>query len=644
MITFFRNALSSWITMALFGLILLAFLITGFGSGGSGSLGNLGIGGSDIAKIGSIRISEADLSARINAELEGARQQNPGMTLADFDKQGGIDSTIDRLINSRTILAFAARHDLVISERLVDSEIAKNPLFKGLTGKFDRDRMSQVLGQRRLTEETFREDLRANLLADQLIPTAAVATQAPMEVATAYANLQLEQREGVAVMLPTTSYLRAAPTAAEVETFYKRNLTRYTVPELRSVRYAIFDRSAVAQKSKPTDADVAEAFKAQSGKFAGKQLRVLTQVIAADEAKAKALAAAVSGGGAIGELAKKAGLEATTLSALDKAGFSALSAPNVADAAFAAEEGKLTSPVKSGLGWHVVRVDSIKQVAGKSLDQARAELLPAISQRKAAEAMQDMISRIEGKIEDGATFDEVVKSEGFTVITTPTLTASGIAPGDAAFKSNADMPLLLKDAFLSEADDDATVITLPGEDRHALYDLAQVVPSAAKPLNAIREQVTKEAQIDRASRAARKAAFDLAAQINKGIPIPKALAAAGQKNARPIGAVRQQVRQAGEKAPPALITLFELAKGKAKAVEAPGDAGYVVVALEKLTPGTSAAIPQLREAVRAELSRVTANEYVGQLLTSMKMAVGVTRNEDAISGFKARLLKGNGGQ
>jgi peptidyl-prolyl cis-trans isomerase D len=39
MISFIRNALSSWLVLGLFALILLAFLITGFGTGGTGGLG-----------------------------------------------------------------------------------------------------------------------------------------------------------------------------------------------------------------------------------------------------------------------------------------------------------------------------------------------------------------------------------------------------------------------------------------------------------------------------------------------------------------------------------------------------------------------------------------------------------------------------
>jgi peptidyl-prolyl cis-trans isomerase D len=642
MITFFRNALSSWITLALFGLILIAFLITGFGTGGSGSLSNLALGGGDIAKIGSITISEAELSNRVNAELEGARQQTPGLTLAEFDKSGGVDSTIDRLINSRTVLAFAKKHGLVISDRLVDSEMIKNPLFKGVTGKFDRSRMLQVLEQRRISEDTHRDDLRASLLGDQIIPMAAVSTQAPAEIANAYANLQLERREGAAVVIATSAYLGQPATAQETEAYYKRNLARYTVPELRSVRYAVFDQSAVAGKAVPNDADLAAAYKAQAERYAGKQMRVLTQVIAPDEAKAKALVAA--GAGAFSDAAKKAGLEATTLAEQDKPGFAALSSTAVADAAFAANQGSIATPVKSGLGWHVVRVDTVRQIAGKSLEQAKAELMPALVQRKSAEAMQDLIARIEDKVDDGATFDDVVKAEGLTVTTTPVLSAGGIAPNDPGFKPGAELGPILKDAFLSESDDDATVISVPGDDRHALYDLDKIVPSAPRPLAAIRDQVAKDAQTDRAQRATRKAAFDLAAAINKGTPFAKALATSGQKGATPLAAVRQAVRQAGEKAPPALITLFQLAKGKAKAVEAPEGAGYVVVALERLTPGTAAAVPELRDAVRAELSRATANEYVGQLLTAMKADVGATRNEEAIRRFKTNMLKSGAGQ
>jgi peptidyl-prolyl cis-trans isomerase D len=160
MIGFIRKYLTSWFVLALFALILLAFMLTDFSSG-QGGLGALGGSGERVAKIGSQSVTTNDVANRVNAEFELARQEKPGLTMAEFDKQGGIDGVVDRLINSRTIIAYAEKHGMVVSERLIDSEIAKTQAFFDPTGKFDRTRYLQLIGQRRLTEADHREDVRA---------------------------------------------------------------------------------------------------------------------------------------------------------------------------------------------------------------------------------------------------------------------------------------------------------------------------------------------------------------------------------------------------------------------------------------------------------------------------------------------------
>jgi peptidyl-prolyl cis-trans isomerase D len=639
MIGFIRKYLTSWLVLALFGLILLAFMLGDFSSG-KGGLGAVSGSGSRIAKIGSQEVTSQDVINRVQAEFEAARQQRPGLTMAEFDAQGGIDSTIDRLINSRTIIAFAQKHGMVISERLIDSDIAKTSAFYGVTGKFDRTVYLRVIGDRRLSEDDHRLDVRASMLADQLVAASSGASRAPKELLLPYASLMLEKRFGAASFVSTAAFLGAAPTDAEVKIFYDRNLARYTVPETRVARYALFDRAQFEGKVSATDGDIEAAYKKDAAKYAASEKRVLTQVIVPTEAAAKVLTASVRSGTAIAAAAAAAGLEATTLDPQDKKSFASLSSAAAADAAFSAATSSVTDPQKSGLGWHVIRVDSATSIAGRSLAQVRAEIAPALTKRKVEEALADMIVRIEDSIADGATFEDVVKAEGLTVATTPAVTESGISPSDRAFRPSAELPAIMKDAFQSEQDDDASVVVITPGERDAVVKLDRIIPAAPKPLAGIRDQVAADAQADRASRAARKAANDLVAKVNAGAKFADAVKAAGLSELVPISGQRLEMAQAGDKAPAPLTTLFELSRGKARAIEAPGGKGYAIIALEKLEAGDAKARPDIVAATEGELSRIIGDEYTQQLLTAMKADLEIQRDQSAINQVKKSLLSG----
>ncbi len=643
MIAFIRKFLESKLVMGLFAAIILAFMITGFGSG-SGGLGNLALGGSTIAKMGSMSLSSSDATSRVQSEFEAARQEHPGLKLSDFDRQGGIDEAITRLINTRVIIAFADKHNMVISDRLIDSEIAKTPAFYGPAGKFDRNIYLSVLGQRNMNEQAHRQDVKATLLAAQIIPAATGAAKAPKGLLTPYASLLLERRFGQISFIPATRFMGSAPTDAEVKAFYDHNISRYTVPETRVVRYALFDRSRFTGKVVASEAEIEAAYKADAAKYAPSERRVITQIIAANEAAAKALVAKIRGGSSMADAAKAAGLDATTLDPQDQKTFASLSSPEAAKAAFALASGGVTDPAKSGLGWHVIHIDKIITSGGTSLAQARSEIEPKLTQRKIDAALADMVVRVEDAIDDGTTFEDVARKEGLTIVSTPAVTASGLAPANSAFKVSADLVPVLKDAFQSDAEDDASVVTVVANQSNALVKLDRVIPAAAKPLADIRAQVSAETQADIAARAARKAAIDVVAQVNAGKALSGALTGAGLPASQPLNAMRIQLTQAGDKAPPALTALFKLAPKKSRMIEAEGGKGYTILWLDRLEPGNAADKPELLTATAGSLSEAMGNEYMEQMLSAMKADLGMTRNEAAVMALKRTLLGGTATQ
>ena len=80
MISFFRKALSSWLALGLFGLILIAFLVTGFGS--PFGMESLATSGETVAKVGSSRVDSASLLASVQRDFERTKQERPELTMA----------------------------------------------------------------------------------------------------------------------------------------------------------------------------------------------------------------------------------------------------------------------------------------------------------------------------------------------------------------------------------------------------------------------------------------------------------------------------------------------------------------------------------------------------------------------------------
>lgn len=645
MISFFRRALSSWLVLGLLGLVMVAFIVTGVGT--PGGLDQLSGGGSTIANVGGQKLTTQAAAQRIQAQLDAQRQQQPGLDMSAFVRSGAVDQTLDQIVNSLAFDEFGRQQGMIISKRLIDAEIAGIPAFRGPTGNFDRTTFLAALNQRKLTEAMVRDDIAREKMLNSIVVPAAGASRAPLGLVSPYAALLLETRSGQVGFVPAAALASGpAPTEAELAQFYQRNAARYTVPETRVVRYAIFDRKRFESQVSATEAEIAAAYKANERQYAAKDNRVFTQVIVPDQAKANAIVAAVRAGTPIADAARANGGEATTLSPQDQSDFAGLATPALARAAFAAEKGAVIAPEKSGLGWHVVQVVSITRVGGKTLADVRAQLSAEVTKRKVDGAIADFVTKIEDSVADGATFDDVVKAEGLTVATTPPVTGAGVAPDQPAFKPQPELQPILRDAFLADADDDPAVATLAQGEMFAFYDLERVIPAAPRPLSAIRAQVAQDFVVDRAIRAAKAVADAIAAKTQKGMPLAEAIGSAGVRLPAPqsVTVKRMDIARAQPgQVPPTLALLFSMAPNRTKVLQSQQQPGWYIVRLSTITPGSAASQPGLIQATQNELARAIGEEYVQQLASAIRKDLAVKKNDKAIATLK-RSLTGTASQ
>jgi peptidyl-prolyl cis-trans isomerase D len=642
MLSFLRNFSKKPLGLAIFAIIVIAFIVTLYEGKAMFGGGAASTGGA-IAKVGSVSIGEAEAVRRTQNALEGARQEKPEIDLNAFVAQGGADQTVDQMINGRAFEQFAEMNGIVASRRLVDGQIASIPAFNGPNGQFDRTTYLAILEQRRIPEAQLRADFAREAVTKMLLAPVAGGARPPLGLVTPYASLLLEVRQGQVATVPSASFASNTPLSdADLNTYFQRNVAKYTVPERRVVKLAGFDRTRFEGKVAPTDAEVAAAYKAAAAKYAGRETRSFTQIIVPKQSDADALLTKVRGGTSMADAAKSLGLEALSVATTDKAAFEKLTGPKVAEAAFAAAKGGFAAVSQSGLGYHIVRVDSVTAIAARPLQAVRGELVAELSKVKIDEAMADLDAKINDEISSGATFDDVAKKFALTAETTPAITASGVAPDAPDYKFSTDYQPLLRDVFQSETGDDPQVASVGNGTAYVLYHMDRVIAAAPKPLANIRNQVMADAQIERAGLAAKRVADAIAAAVNKGTPFAQALAGSGAKlpAPRPAGARRIDLAQMREKVPPPLAALFGMPQKRAKVIPGPEGAGWFIVYLDTITQGDAKAAAPLIAGYQQQLSQVMGDEYVQQFAAAVKVKVGVTRNADAMAAFKKSLTGG----
>lgn len=646
MLAFFRSAVSSIWGKAIFGLILIAFVVTLYE--GRSPLGGINIlGGSSLAQVGSVSIGESDVRRRANNQLEAARQQNPGLDIAQFVAAGGVDSTLRQMIDARVLTEFGRQNGLVASDRLVGSLLNRIPAFKGPTGNFDQKAYEGILARLKVSDADFRKEFQAEAVINMLQIPVRGGVRLPQGVAEPYAALLLEGRKGLIATIPSDRFTSLpAPTDAELSTFYSRNVARYTLPERRVVRYALFTRDRFKGKVAPTDEEVARFYKVNAAAFAAKDSRGFTQLIVQQQADAEKALAAVKAGKSITEVGKSLGLAPLVVAPLERPAFEKQTSPAVAAAAFAAPLKGLATLAKSAFGWHVIRVDSIDAKAAQSLEQARSVIVTQLTEQKIDEAAAAFVAQLDDEAADGATFDDLVKKYDLTATVTPAVTQSGADPDQPSYKPAPEMGVILRDAYRAEPDDDPVAVQLGNGREFALWKLDRVVASAPRPLAQIRAQVEGDARAEAAAKAAGVVANAIVAKVRRGVPLAQALADAGVKlpPPSPAAARRIDIIQARGPVPPPLALMFSIGVRQARALAMPDNQGYFVVYLNEIEGGNPASVPGLLDNSRTELSKLAGDEYLQQFVAAARAQVGVKRNDAALATLKKALSGGGTGQ
>ncbi|MDJ0277269.1 SurA N-terminal domain-containing protein [Sphingomonas sp. 2R-10] len=643
MLGFFRRMTKSKVGIFV-GLLLLAVIAIGFAVADLNGLRPASMGGSGaaIATVGDDKITDTALTERIRGDVQQAAQRQPGLDTAQYIARGGFEGSLNRAISDAALRQFAQEHGLVVSDRYVDGQIASLPAFQGLDGKFHQQTFEQTLSRARITPQQLRDDIRRATLTRLMLERTIESSFLPQQLALPYASLAKEARTGQVAIVPTGAFpAPAAPTDQQLQAYYTANRARYTVPERRVIRYAIVTPASVTAQAAPSDAEVQAAYRANAARFAPSQTRSVTQVVVADQAAATKLAQAVRGGQAPGAAAGAIGLEATTLAGQTRGQLAGRTSPAVADAAFAAQQGAVVGPVRSPLGFVVLKVDAVTQVPGKTLEQARPELVAELSKTKGATALGAIQEKIDGGITDGATFDEIVADARLSAQATPPVTAQGIDPMRPA-QPDPRLAPIIEAGFASEAGDAPQIVQTAADGTFALVATGDVTRAAPRPLAEIRDQVAGQYRQDQALKAARAVAQQILNKVNGGMPLGTAVAQAGLRlpAPRPVTASRAQLAQLGPQVPPALSLMFSMAPRKARLTAAPNGEGWLLVYLDNIQRGNAANDKAAITGVGRELGRLTGNEYAEQFVEAVRRQVGVQRNEQAINRVRNELVGG----
>jgi peptidyl-prolyl cis-trans isomerase D len=647
MLNFFRRLsktkLGTGIVAIFFILILIGFASTGVTNFGSGNIG-FGLSTNTLAKVGDEQVGEQEMSDAMQRRLQQVRQEKAN---ADYSTIiGDFDAVLGELIDEKTLLAFAEKFHFPLSKRLVDAEIAQIPQTKGPDGQFSEQAYQAFLSQQRLSDAQIREILAGGLLERYLLTPVAANARVSVGMATPYAAMLLEAREGEGAAIPLDVFRsQFKPTDADLQQYYNANRSRYMVPEQRALRIARIGPDQVSNVT-ASDEEVSAYYDAHKADYASKELRNISQALVQDQATANQIAAKAKSGASIKDAAAPAGANAAVTSLTDQTqqAYSGVAGAKAAAAVFGAPSGAVVGPIQTEFGWLVAKVDSVKTQGGKSLDQAKAEISAKITADKRKEAVEDLVDKVQSSVDGGSNFTEAANQAKLTVTTTPLIIANGTSRADPSFKLPPELAPALKTGFDLDANDPPEIVTLPNNQGYAMVSPGQIVPAAPAPLSAVHDQVANDWIDAKALDRARLVASQIETKVDQGTPLEQAMKQSGVTlpPVQPLKARRIQIATAQGPVPPVMKMLFSLAEGKSRMFADPQGRGFFIVKVDKIVPGNAMVQPALIGQMQNELQQGVGDDYSREFLAAMRQELGVKRNEAAIQAMKTRMTNSGG--
>ncbi|GAA3888948.1 hypothetical protein GCM10022276_05050 [Sphingomonas limnosediminicola] len=642
MLTFFRRVSKSkvgtWIMAAVLIAILAGFAASDISNFGSGKIG-FGMGADTLASVGDQRVTEREMSEAMQKRLQNVREQNPAADYSTIARD--FDEILALLIDQRSLIAFGDKFGFPLSKKLLDGQIAQLPGVKGLDGKVSAASYQTFLQRQQMTDAQVRQLLASGLFQQLILSPVASNARLSVGMATPYASMMLESREGEAAAVPIEPFkagLKA--TDADVQQFYAANRNHYMIPEQRALRFAIIGPEQVSGIA-ATDQEITDYYNKNQAIYGSRETRNLSQVVVPDQATANGIATRAKGGATLAAAAAPAGSNAavTALADQTRQAYASVAGDKAATAVFGAASGSVVGPVQSEFGWVVVKVESVKSASGKTLAAAHDEIGARLVADKRKAAIEDMVDKIQNAIDDGSNFVEAAGKAKAPVTTTPLIVANGSSLADPRFKIAPELAPAVKTGFEIAPNDPPEIVSL-GDKGYAVVSPGQVVAAAPAPLASIRDRVAADWLDQQAFKRAKIAADGIAAKAASGASLADAIKQAGVAlpAARPVAARRIQIATAQGQVPPALKMLFTFGQGKAKALPDPQGRGFYIVKVTKIVPGNATLQPGLISQMQRELREELSEDYARQFVAAIKAELKAKKNDSAIQTMKTRLL------
>ena len=410
MIEAMRSKAASWIAKILALFLILSFAVWGIGDMVPGQ----GVP-QTVATLNDVKIEKDIVVNKLQSSVNIMRAAlGPQFDNRQAVKLGFLERALDEIIDETLLRKEVDNLKLEVGESTIRRAIYDDPRFKGTGGSIDRQAFQSYLQREGLSESQFVSILSNQIRQNQLLSAYTSGLEVPdllVEKLTEYSN---EKRIAEILTIP---YRKAdsfnAPDPETLKKFYQENRSRFLTPEYRDITAIYLNPKEFGKSITPPLDRVRESFEALKASASVPERRDFSQIlIQSDESLNQ-----IQKGFKKGKTFEQVSIDATgkppqALGALSKNEM----LPTIAEPAFKLKLYEITKPIKTALGWHILKLNRVEAARVATIEDLRPQIIEELKREIATDEIIQITDQIDDKLAAGLSLEDAASAVGINPI------------------------------------------------------------------------------------------------------------------------------------------------------------------------------------------------------------------------------------
>jgi peptidyl-prolyl cis-trans isomerase D len=617
-----QSLVGKLIIFVLFGFLIFSFAIWGIGDIFQG------YGRNSVARVGKAEIGLEQVRTAYQNELQQLTRQQRRQITPEMARAIGLDRRVlSRLVTESVLDQTARGMGLAVSDDTIRNLIFDDPVFKDASGNFSPARFNELLRSNGFSEQSYVREQRNTILRQQVAEMVVGGITAPVALQEIGHRLRNEKRSVTFARVPASAVGEiAAPTEAQLKTFFDERKASFRAPEYRSANILAISAEAIADPSKVSDADArAEYEKIKDQRFATAETRTIQQITFPTAEEAQAAKARIDAGESFESVAASRNVaeKDLTLGTYTK---NQLFDAAIRDAAFALAEMGVSGPVTGAFGPVLLRATAIVPERVRPFDEVVGEVKAEIARSRASSQITELHDKIEDYRAAAKPLAEIAKEFNLPLRAAGPFDSSLRKPDGAAEEPLPGGDETVQAIFRSDIGVDNEAIRLPRNTGYVWFDLTKIDPARDRTFDEVKATVESQWRADEVAAKLAAMTREMVTKLDGGEAFDTVASAAGLTIEKAEGLGRQDARP---ELPANVVSLiFGTVVGKAGSAAGP-DNSRVLFKVDSATIAPYVRTTQEAENFERVLSSSISEDMLAQYVAKRQADLGVTINETA---------------